>query len=262
MREASESPYPPDAIQNGTSTDEAFARKMQDEWNKETKLDAVPAPISSENRAPSGGSFSSLNSTSSKRVFRHGQEVVGNSDSDTDSSEGLEDLDDLLRSKPSSMKPKGTTDSPKEHNKYLPTRSSRHSAYLRPQKPLIPPAKKYKVSLSSLVEESKRDAARQAKFEAAKAKLAEPVPEPTTSESVEKTLASLVEDDEEGGEAERLMLAMKRTNVFQRDPTWQFFRADIEGQSRRAFPKSSLARQKWASVFKGLMCNLTSSITI
>ncbi|KAF2810296.1 uncharacterized protein BDZ99DRAFT_462883 [Mytilinidion resinicola] len=244
MREASDSPTPATTIKNATLTDEQLARKLQNDWNKETKAIVIEAPKGGEDCAMSGGSFSSINSSSSKRVFRRDQEVVANSDSDTDSSEGLEDMDYLLQQNTK----KAPAPSPQ---KQLPSQiTTFFNASTRPKKSILPPAKKYKFSIDSLVEETKKNKQQEQKFAAARAKLEETTVESAPSDTVEKTLASIVEDDEGGSKAERLLLAMRRTNALHRDPTWHFFRDDVEAQSRRMFPKSCLPHKGWASVFK------------
>lgn len=175
-----------------------------------------------------------------------------NSDSETDSSDGLEDLGWLLHKSPPRLAQKRATDFPQYASQTRQTRSG----IIRQQRrkgPVVPPAKSYKFSLSSLVDASIKDVKAEKRIAESRLKLEAPVEKSTRAEDVgvnETVLDSLVQDEDDGNRGERLLLAMKRTNALHQEPTYHFFRDDIQNPPRKPFPTSSIPRHKWAAIFK------------
>ena len=222
--------------------------------------DVTPKPKA--DNVSTNASFSSLtsasqtppSSNSSRRMVKNGDEVVCNSDSETDSSDDeLEDLDKFLRKPSPAPAQKRAVDGTQRSLSGRQTRSG-DSVQKERAVPQAPPAKKYKFSLSSLVDASNNDSEVEKNIAKAKIELDKPIEDSAQSEDVhvdETILTSIIKDEEDGDKAQRLLLAMKRTNALHRDPTWHFFYDDIENKSRQPFPALSLPRYGWAAMFKG-----------
>ncbi|KAF2655485.1 hypothetical protein K491DRAFT_778675 [Lophiostoma macrostomum CBS 122681] len=198
-------------------------------------------------------SQSSTTSGGSKKTIVNGEHVVLNSDSDSDE---LEEIDFGVR-QPSSPR-MASNDSPPtltQHN--VPSLRS----HLRVQDDgLRKPPNKYKFArptLSGLVEAARRDAENERRIAAEKAELdrvAEEVPADDEAMSKE-ALAEVVEENEEGDKAQRLYLAMQRTNALDLSCTFHFFRENFailnsQQVQEATFPLSSLPPHGWVAAFE------------
>lgn len=193
---------------------------------------------STENRPPTT-SQSSVNSGTSKRVVSNGEEVVLNSDSETDS---LPDLD------------WGETPSK--------TKSSAQAAIARYKEEakmngLRRPPKKRKdeESFSLFLRAAQKDAEAERFIAEAKANLEKPLVDDETPADVEiseEALANVVRDDADPDKAKRLYLAMQRTSALHMEYTFHLFGGTREKLPiSQSFPIGCLPNHGWTSVFEG-----------
>ncbi|KAF2130859.1 hypothetical protein P153DRAFT_384080 [Dothidotthia symphoricarpi CBS 119687] len=184
-------------------------------------------------------SQTSANSGASKRVVSNGQQVVLNSDSDTDS---LPDLDF------------GDVPAPKSKSTTQTTRS--RFALDNSEDVLRKPPKKLtrtKQPFSLLVETARENRDLEQEIIEGKAELDRLVEVPVKSDVAidEQALGQVVSDDEDSDKAHRLYLAMQRTNATQMDAAFHFFHdASDSHHLPLSFPRQSLPNHRWASVFE------------
>lgn len=210
-----------------------------------TPSTATTAPTTtraaSDEAGPPQPSQNSANSGASKRIVSNGEQVVLNSDSDTDS---LPDLD---------------WGEPKISSKMSTTTTRSKRPLEQNDNDLRRPVKKEKSnkrSFSLLVETAHRSMETERRIIEHKAELNKSFEEPTKANITinEDVLGQVVQDDDDDPEkAHRLFLAMQRTNATQLESVFYFFE-DTTGAmpAQSKFPSSSLPKHRWASNFEGV----------
>lgn len=181
-------------------------------------------------------------------ITRDGVEAVKDSDSNASDSDGsLEDISGFF------WKPKETSpDDPSaptsaRRSSRLTAASSRKIAKkprFEPIRAPPPPSTKYKFSLATLKAQQERDDATTASIARLKAEAEELERQEmlaTNQHIDEKAIASVVEDEKDETKGQRLLEAMKRTNVLQVDQKWEFFDANVNVKPARKFPKTQLS---------------------
>ncbi|KAL6710874.1 hypothetical protein ACN47E_007931 [Coniothyrium glycines] len=194
-----------------------------------TDYDAQP-PIASQVSAHSGGS---------KRVVSNGEQVVLNSDSDTESIQSLD------------------WGEPKQPTKLTNTvtRSKRmtyddEEALRRPQKH----RNTGKQALAVVIETAQRSIELEDRIRERKADLEKIVQVPVgVGISInEETLGQVVTDDEDdSGKAHRLLQAMQRTRAVSTQSSFHFFGDDLKAAHIRSkFPVNALPSHRWVTTFE------------
>ncbi|CAI6264720.1 unnamed protein product [Periconia digitata] len=186
----------------------------------------------SEKTSFNASQSSILSGSTSKRVISNGEQVVLNSDSDSDS------LPDLTWNLPS-------TDS---IDVYVPKPIFKaHESDLR--KP--PEKKKDDRAFMEFLHNAQKDVQSERQIAEAKADLEKPVAEEPPSSRLdisEETFASLAHDSDDPEKAKKLLSAMQRTNAFHAESVFHFWRKHQAHCS--PFPKDCLPNHQWASVFQ------------
>jgi hypothetical protein len=193
---------------------------------------------------PSKLSQTSANSGASKRVTSNGQQVVLNSDSDSDS------LPDLDFGVPES-KPKISTATTATYT----TRSKR--AWDDEDEGLRKPEKKKgsdRRTFDALVKTAQKNLETERRIQEHKAALEKSSEEsaPTKITLNAETIGQVVQGDEEDPEkAHRLFQAMQRTNATQTESAFHVFKDISDSISvRTSFPIDSLPEHRWVSNFE------------
>ncbi|KAF2202091.1 hypothetical protein GQ43DRAFT_392796, partial [Delitschia confertaspora ATCC 74209] len=209
--------------------------------------------------SPPDATQTSFGSNSSRRCFKGGQEVVTNSDPETDSSEDdLPSLDFGVITNPSPqptpIKPSKPTPVREE------IRSTRSTLVLGKRKAfqsnLHKQAKPSTASLSFLVADARKDAERARKIAEIKADLEEEIEDAPDIEGHafdENALVRMMDNDEDGDKVQRLKLAMQRTNAIHLNTVWHSFdeKASRAPVRRIPFPSRALPQgQRWAASFQ------------
>ncbi|KAF1851842.1 uncharacterized protein K460DRAFT_401845 [Cucurbitaria berberidis CBS 394.84] len=205
-------------------------------------ITTAPAPTraTSTEAAPPQPSQNSVNSGASRRIVSNGEQIVLNSDSDSDS---LPDLD-WGDSKPS-FKVSTTT-----------TRSKRTADEVDGDLRRPPKKEKSKEqSFSLLLESAHKNIETEQRIKEHKAVLEEDLEDtPKANLAInEDILGQAVQDDDDDPEkAHRLFLAMQRTNATQLQSVYYFFEdtSDSTPVQHHKFPYDSLPKQRWASSFQ------------
>ena len=187
-----------------------------------------------------------------------------NSDSDTDSSDDELQLD-LSKFKP---KPKAPSSTQKVQNNVqslniritgLTGSTSRSTgSVLGHRRAFRGPLKTHTASsapsLDFLFEDMRKDAEREERMNTIRAELEKPLEDsqPPIKASLDEAGLAAVLDDEEGGKAQRVLLAIKRTNALQQNCSWRCFDQPTAKQFKASsrFP-SHVLRQTWAATFDG-----------
>lgn len=216
---------------------------------------------------------------SSQRVVRNGEVVIRNSDDESDSDTSLDDIDDIL----TAHKPPARSSPPTENeNVYLPasrrttggssngkrrkTRAVESSG--EPFSSTLPAVPKYKFSLETLVAQARKDDAAEAALVHAQSLLNIPSQcggrgdgdgddQGLRSGGFGRKLdaglmATVMKEQGEENDLERLMSAMRRTEALSQSKVWSFF----DPASTRTFselPTIPVAadQARWQNVLKG-----------
>lgn len=194
-------------------------------------------PIAAEVQPPTT-SQASANSGASKRTVSRGEQVVLNSDSDSDSLPDLdwgEPLSSIKTSKPITRSKRAA--------------DSDEDGLRKPEK------KGRNKKLSLLVETAQKNIQLEQKILEHKADLEKPLEEPAPAEFTlnEDILGQAVQDDDDSDRAHRLFLAMQRTKATQKDNVFSLF-TNIDNciSLHPKFPSDSLPTCKWAHCLKGM----------
>ncbi|KAI4215540.1 MAG: hypothetical protein LQ351_002009 [Letrouitia transgressa] len=243
-------PSAPDIAPNNPSKDHPTATTQSDE--------------------PEFPSSSATRRSSSQRIVKNGEVVITDSDDEQyESDSSLEDLNNLLapRRSPGLTTPtsrledlesaqakpsNGATDRKRG-------RPRRASPTTSPAQPPNPPAvAKYKFSLNTLLQQSLRDDDSHASITKAKSLLAsldgnKDEKPSLVGEKIDTDLLSSMVDRhyEEGGDLDRLMLAIQRTEAFHQKKSWSFFEDMMQtvGTEPPAFP--SIQDSTWTNILGG-----------
>lgn len=220
----------------------------------------APSEAVDENSRPPNSSSSlphasqiSLSSAVSHRIVKNGEQVVTNSDSETETSD-----DDLLsldfRTIKAPVQQRLTPGSMKTRTSGTPSSLSVIGNKRAYQGPLDGQARRPAPSLNFLIEQTRKDAEREQKIARVKASVEEPIqeePPPQEEKMDEAEMAAVLQADEGGDNAERVLLAMRRTNALQLSCVWRGFdEKNVKRPPKRHFP-SHVLRQSWAASFKG-----------
>lgn len=202
---------------------------------------APPAPATAKAASPDAqpppASQTSANSGASKRVVSNGEQIVLNSDSDSDS---LPDIDWGVP----------TTSS----RTVVPTTRSRRTIEYDNdglRKPETKPRSK-KRTFDHVFETAQKHKELERVITAHKAHLNKNEEDAAVFVFNEDALGQAVHDDDDPEQAHRLFLAMQRTNAMQEEKVFHFFRDisdSIAVQSR--FPADSLPEHRWTYNFRG-----------
>lgn len=189
--------------------------------------------------------------TSSKRVVKNGVVIITNSDSESQDSDGLADLDELIRSpkRPRLAPPvadeMGDSDVPKTARKTR--QSARSSARHDPPtwKPISPPKTVYKHSLAEIVKQNKKRAAAEARIAEVETSIK------AANEAKEVAIqqqggrhsgrkidgGAITANAGEEEDAGRLTEALQRTEALESDDVFHFFAGPDTFQAERTkFP--------------------------
>lgn len=194
-----------------------------------TDADAQPLPTSQ----------TSANSGASKRIVSKGEQVVLNSDSDTDS---LPDLDwgqptTSLKTVTPPTRSKRTTETDDDG---LRKPERKRESKKRPFDQVLETAQKNR-ELEQRIIEHKAD------FD----KVVEEAPS-TEFRFDEDALGKAIEDDDDPDKAHRLFLALQRTNATQEEKVYHFFRDTSDSiAAGPRFPLHTLPEHRWTSSFRG-----------
>ncbi|XPS72097.1 hypothetical protein M3J09_004267 [Ascochyta lentis] len=199
---------------------------------------ATDIVMTSTETLPLNTSQTSANSATTKRVLSHGQHVVLNSDSDSDS---LEELNFGLPA-------------PKLK---VPTHTARPSRRIGLDEPELrrPPKegrRNTKRPFSQLMETAQKNLDAEREIQERKADL-ERVEEQTASLTTtldENTLKQAINDAERPDQADRLFKAMQRTNETQAQTAYHFFEDIHHPSLKQPFPQQSLPDHGWAACFE------------
>jgi hypothetical protein len=190
---------------------------------------------------PPVASQTSANSGESKRVVSNGEQVVLNSDSDTESLASLNwgESKKTTRIATSTTHSKRTSDDDEE-------------ALRRPQKQ----ARNGKRTLTVVVETAQRNQELEQRIKEHKADLEKSFEEPVVTRLAinEESLGQVIEDEGEPGKAQRLFQAIQRTDVRRTDRSYYFFgNTPKSARTRSKIPVNSLAAHSWVSIFQGTL---------
>ena len=190
--------------------------------------------------------------TSSQRVTKNGETIIKNSDDESDSDDSLEDLDDLLsnRKSPRISSPPTEPDLPPVSATAQTRHSSRRTGHARSAIKALPVVPKYRFSLDTLVAHAAKDDAAEARAAEAR-QLVDSLDHRSTALEVKvgkgqvegnvnkRLLTTLVAQDGDEDNIDRLMHAIERTEALQIQKSWSFFdlreQADVSEQEE--FPK-------------------------
>jgi hypothetical protein len=196
---------------------------------KTTSPDAQPPPASQ----------ASANSGTSKRIVSNGEQVVLNSDSDSDN-DSLIDIDWGVPT--TAIKQVAPTTRSKR------TTGSDEDGLRKPEKK--PNSKKR--AFDHVFESAQKNREIEQLIVEHKAGLERKDDKATEFVFNEDALGQAIRDDDDPEQAHRLFLAMQRTHATREENVFHFFHDtsdSIAVQSR--FPASSLPQQRWASSFRG-----------
>jgi hypothetical protein len=246
--------HAPAPLSRTSSSSEAMPATAPHATNTHTPLSSsnpssastAPSTIraTSVDAPPFNPSQTSANSGTSRRVTSNGQQVVLNSDSDSDS---LPDLDF------------GVPDpKPKKSAATTATYTTRLKRGLDDEdEALRKPTKKTgssKRTFDALVKTAQKNLETERIIQEHKAALDTSSEDLATSKITlnEETLGQVVQGDEDDPEkAHRLFQAMQRTNAIQMESTFHFFNDTSDSISVRSrFPISSLPEHRWVSSFE------------
>ncbi|KAF2629724.1 hypothetical protein BU25DRAFT_408991 [Macroventuria anomochaeta] len=187
---------------------------------------------------PPNTSQTSANSGASKRILSRGQQVVLNSDSDSDS---MGELDFGLPA-------------PKLKIPTYTSRSTRRTGFDEPQLRRPPKAGRHsgKRSFTQLMETAQKNLDTERKIQERKAALEkedeQPAPVATTLDK--STLKHAIQDGDDSDQADRLYKAMRRTNGVQAQTAYHFFEDTPDLSSIPSFPQRSLPDHGWTACFE------------
>lgn len=191
---------------------------------------------------PPTTSQTSANSGASKRVLSHGQQVVLNSDSDSDS---MEELDFGLPA-PKPLK--------------IPTytgRTTRRTAFEDEPELRRPPKaarNNGKRSFNQLMETAQKNLDTERKIQERKAELAKVEEEesvPAATHLDKYTLKQAIQVGDDSDQADRLYKAMQRTNEVRAHTAYHFFEDTPNPSLVPLFPEKSLPDHGWTACFAG-----------
>ncbi|KAI4723977.1 hypothetical protein E4T49_08295 [Aureobasidium sp. EXF-10728] len=229
----------------------------------------VPKKQPTMDPAVSSSSLSSLpisSQSSSKRIIRDGMLAVTNSDSDSidADSDPLDDIDELIRRKRLKMTPPATSSETPQRpsNSARELRSSTRRDRLSISKSSLaqPARKKYKFSMASLVASHNRDAKSIQKIQEYKDEYRQEMDltarqehelRQTSDMNAEEFAAHLQADDGDDETRERVVRAIERNDLLEKNVQYPFFRhADPRTHLSKPFPDTSLSTQDWTSLLQ------------
>ncbi|KAK5288551.1 hypothetical protein LTR16_003325 [Cryomyces antarcticus] len=269
-RDSAGSPAPPSSsltsVSSGTTASQSLPRPPTPKAAANNEVqNTLNTSFSSLSSLPPS---SQITSSSSRRVIHHGLMAVKSSDSeDVNSDSSLEDLDEIIvRNRttlpsPPETTPHTNTPIATKYN-YVTSSGAARSTLQLPS----PPETKYKFSLNSLVAQSKKHTAAEARITKAKALLelsdgtdtpelddAGVVRDGSGANDMEERLTAAVGGDgQEDDTAQRVLQAVKRTEGLLQEKVWHFFNeGERNEKSCEPFPRDSLAMAGWTTVLKG-----------
>ncbi|KAF2873178.1 hypothetical protein BDV95DRAFT_569037 [Massariosphaeria phaeospora] len=203
-----------------------------------TGVSSTPQPADRDTRPPPASQSSANSAGSKKRTVSNGEQVVLNSDSETDS------LPELDWGEP----PQGLKETRVPMPATTRSKSARHGEdeLRRPG-----PAQKRseKASFSRLVQAAQKIAELEQKIADGKADLDKPLDDTPPPEFIvsEEAMAQVMNNDEDPEKAKRLYLAMQRTNALHSECVFHFFQEDVFSCSpaESEFPIGSLPDHQW-----------------
>ncbi|KAL8907113.1 MAG: hypothetical protein Q9207_001605 [Kuettlingeria erythrocarpa] len=238
--------------------------------------EALPDPVPAVSDLKSKGSNANSSSagdvtlsqvpvtSSSQRTVKNGEVIIRDSDEDrSDTDASLEDIDDLIGArKPPTVSSSGSggeTLSPSapratraRTTKYARRGQDRSAAALAPLPTATP---KYKFSLNTLVEQRQKEKESRLIIENAQNLLDGLDEQKTWSiDTANVTLdadlfATLVKDENDGGNIDRLMAAIGRTEALDQQKTWSFFKDSQDDIDAKPADCPAVVDAFWQSVF-------------
>ncbi|KAL8654358.1 MAG: hypothetical protein Q9210_001553 [Variospora velana] len=207
--------------------------------------------------------------SSSQRTIRNGKVVIRDSDEDqSDTDTSLDDIDDLLRAHlpcarsspgsqdelPSNTAPHVTRSKTRKSSAQNQARTTTAIAY---QSPIPIASPKYKFSLDALVKKRQQDDDSREVIESAQNLLEgfderKSLPARTGRSMVDESLlATVINDgDDDGGNIDTLMAAIERTEAFDQQKTWSFFRDDQEDVYAEPADCPPMADTHWQGILE------------
>lgn len=206
---------------------------------------------------------------SSQRVVVNGEVIIRNSDDESDSEVSLDDIDELLvarkstvaLSSPNVSDPRRplSSGSARENGSVTRSKTKGATTLSTHQPSAIPARPTYKFSLDSLKRQNKATEAAEAGtaqawslLDSFKDKASSPITHSIPTSKAEKINANLVASvfKDKGNEEDiaRLMTAIQRTEAFYQGKAWAFFE-DVESSTNAPFPNELDPR--WHTTFSG-----------
>ncbi|KAH6618728.1 hypothetical protein C7974DRAFT_36034 [Boeremia exigua] len=227
-------PVLPASVPSSTASASAFLTSTASTIADAPATDSVMTSI----ETPPNTSQISANSGASKRVLSHGQQVVLNSDSDSDS---LGDLDFGLPA----PKPKTPTQ---------PSRPSRRTGFDAPELRRPPKSARNNGarSFNQLMETTQKNLVTERKIQEGKAHLDKVDEHPALlpANLDKETLKHAIQDSDDSDHAGRLLKAMQRTNETQAQTAYHFFEDTPSMLLPTPFPEQILPAHAWTTCFK------------
>ncbi|KAL8828257.1 MAG: hypothetical protein Q9191_002693 [Dirinaria sp. TL-2023a] len=211
--------------------------------------------------------------TSSQRIVKNGQVVIRNSDDeDSDSDASLRDIDEILKSRKAAaeatstpltepessiLTPVGSCTSEPDNEPMPRTRASAGTRKATRSTSTSPRVPRYKFDLHSLVKRSKKDEISEAGMSKAKSalenigRLEGSAAEEANEGVIHATtinpgmIRSVMKSHGDSGEANRLMMAIQRTEALQMEKSWSFFEANEEPWDIEQPPLTHSATRSW-----------------
>lgn len=201
---------------------------------------------------------------SSQRTIKNRKVVIRDSDDDqSDADTSLDDIDDLLRthypragSSPGSQVelPYLTRSRTSKSSAQNQARTTTEIAY---QSPIPIASPKYKFSLNALVKKRQQDDDSREVIESAQNLLEDfderSLPARAGRSIVDESLLATVINDgnDDGGNIDTLMAAIERTEAFEQQKAWSFFRDDQEDVYAEPADRPSVADVHWQGILQG-----------
>lgn len=198
--------------------------------------------------------------SSSQRTVKNGKVIIRDSDEDrSDTDTSLEDIDHLIGARnPPALSPPGSEDESPPHARRARAGKSARKDQDPPAAPVAPPltAKpKYKFSLDTLVKQRQKEKESRLIVENAR-NLLDGLDEqkPLSTETGNGTLdvdllATLIKDENDGGNIDRLMGAIGRTEALDQQKRWSFFKDNQHDIDAEPAECPAVVDAFWQSIF-------------
>ncbi|KAL8950775.1 MAG: hypothetical protein Q9222_003207 [Ikaeria aurantiellina] len=199
--------------------------------------------------------------TSGQRVVKDGEIVVQDSDDDgSDSDTSLEDLSNLFASRKPII---SSSRFPSDSKPIQSSRAIKSDKQNASSGPAIDPSSistsipSYKFSLDALLQQNRQSEDSKTSVDNARHLLESmekqnPPPAERASNTLDRCLlASVMDDQDDTSHAQRLLVAIERTEAFHQDVVWSFFDEEKEASAIEPADCPLVADPYWRSIIKG-----------